>query len=652
MVPILVVALGLSLFFGEDVSPSDLSTGSPERFAPERRTAREPRADGVLVFDGSGRPHRVRRLGAAAPVAGRSASEVPNWIGHLHSDAVSEPFFSEQWSLANTGQTVNGTTGLAGADIGALEGWRSTTGDSSVLVAFLDGGVDIHHPEFAGTLAYNALERSGKAGVDDDRNGFVDDTLGWDFVRNDPGARDVGGHGTATASLVAAQWNGTGLAGIAPKVRLLPIRVADGGARVSLQQLLDGIAYAVRRKARIINLSLGGLPAESQLDKAIAAAVDSGAVVVVSAGNEAVNLELSPRYPAAARIPGMVVVGASDVRDRPSYYTNTSDSLVDLSAPGDGLLAAGLPDADTLWTEGFESGLAGWTQTGTTYLWGTQTTLGSTWLSDSPTGNYPRNRTRSITSPLLNAQRRRGLLLDLSVRGSLPGSDWFLVEVSTDTTFAKVSDTVWVASAWSEDSVYRTVLDLGAADGLPCKVRFTLGSDGSTSTADSGVQVDNLVLRARDLPQPALGAYVRVWGTSFSAPLTTGVLALMASLAPAAPPESLVATLLRGARPVATLAGSTRTGARLWMPGALAAWQQPVPVASRKVAAAGLVARPGVFLVREPEAWELSWTDLRGRRLGHRQGRGPQTVRFEASGPVLWSLSSGAGTFRGMVLAR
>lgn len=651
MVPSLVVALGLSLSCGEGVPVLGPSSDSV-RFFSERQGARAPRADGVLVPDAQGRHHRVRRFGGGSPLAGRAGGEVPNWIGHLHADATAEPFYSDQWSLRNTGQTVNGVTGLVGADIGAPEGWRTTTGDSAVVVAFLDGGVDIGHPEFAGALAYNAVEKAGAPGVDDDRNGFVDDTLGWDFVRGDGVARDVGGHGTATASLVVAQWNTMGLAGVAPKVRVLPIRVADGGARVSLQQLLDGLAYAVRRKARVINLSLGGLPEQALLDRAIAEAIDSGAVVVVSAGNEAVDLDASPRYPAASRIPGMVVVGASDLRDRPSSYSNRSDSLVDLSAPGDGLLAAGIPDGDTLWTEDFEHGLAGWGNSSTTSPWGTETLQGSTWLSDSPTGNYPRNRTRSITSPLLNTQRRHGLLLDLSLRGRLPGSDWFLVEVASDTTFTKVADTVWVSSAWSEATSQRVVLDLGAADGAACKVRFTLGSDGSSTTSDSGVQLDDFVLRARDRDQPGQGAYVRVWGTSFSAPLTSGVVALMASVAPTAPPESLVQDLLRGAQAVATLSGATRTGARLWIPGALAAYKQPVPVSAPPGRSGGMVARPGVFLVRESGAWELAWTDLRGRALGRHRGQGKMSVPFSATGPVLWTLRSGAGTLRGMVLAR
>lgn len=650
MVPSLVVAFGLSLSSGEGV-PDFGPVSDPERFSAERKAARAPRADGVLVPDAHGRHHRVRRLGTSV-VAGRAGVEIPNWIGHLHADPTLEPFYPEQWALANTGQTVNGTAGLPGADIGASEAWRTTTGDSSIVVAFLDGGVDIRHPEFAGTLAYNEPERGGSAGVDDDRNGFVDDSLGWDFVRGDGVSRDVGGHGTATASLVASQWNGVGLAGLAPRVRLLPIRVADGGSRVSLKQLVDGIAYAVRRKARVINLSLGGLPDQSLLDQAIAAAVDSGAVVVVSAGNESVNLETSPRYPAASRIPGMVVVGASDVRDRPSTYSNTSDSLVDLSAPGDGLLAAGLPEADTLWSESFESGLSGWTNSSLTYPWGTESLLGSTWLSDSPTGNYPRNRTRSIVSPLLNTQRRQALLLDMSLRGRVPDNDWFLVEVATDTTFAKVSDTVWVSSGWSEAASQRVVLDLGAADGVPCKLRFTLGSDGSSSTSDSGVQLDDLVLRARDRDQPGQGAYVRVWGTSFSAPLVTGALGLMASMAPAAPPESLVQELLRGTKSVATLSGATRTGGRLWVPGALAAFKQPVSTPVQTARTVRVVARRGAFLVHDPGSWDLAWSDLRGRSLGHAQGRGGAAVPFQDVGPVLWTLRSEAGTLHGMVLAR
>lgn len=621
----------------------------------------QPSWDGVLVTR-QGRIHKVRgdRGFGARPDSTwtrrvrDSLGQVPstNWIGRLQEDPTLEPFYPDQWALANTGQEYGGVTGLPGADIGAAQAWRTTSGDSSVVVAFLDGGVDPTHPELQGQLARNLAEAEGVSGKDDDGNGFVDDSVGWDFVRRDGKVRDVGGHGTSTASVVVARWNGLGLAGLAPRVRLLPIRVADGGSRVSLQNLVDGLDYAVNRKARVVNLSLGGLPSPDLLDSAIARAVRAGCAVVVSAGNEGLDLDVSPRYPAASRIPGMIVVGASDARDRPSSYTNHSPKLVDLSAPGDALVAASIPEPDTLWTEAFESGLAGWTTGGTGTAWGTESVLGSTRLSDSPGRNYPKSTRRWIRSPRLNPSGRSGLLLSLSMRGRVNGSDYFLVECARDSGFAKVDDTLFLNGAFHQDTATEMVLDAGSVDGSPFSLRFTLVSDGLSSTSDSGVEIDDLVLRARDLPQPPGGAYARVWGTSFSAPLTTAALGLLASLHPDARPESLVQAVASGAQVVATLAGASRTGARLWVPGALRSSSDATATGGRVAVPGGLRVRPGRFDVDESGAWSLAWRDLRGRNLGRVAGTGPGSVPFAASGPVLWTLRSGSRTFSGMVMPR
>jgi len=621
----------------------------------------EPSWDGVLV-PRQGRLHKVRGgrgFGARPDSAWTNRvrdslgqDPRPNWIGRLQDDPTLEPFYPDQWALANTGQEYGGVSGLPGADIGAAQAWQTTSGDSTVVVAFLDGGLDPTHPELQGQLARNLAEAEGAPGKDDDGNGFVDDSIGWDFVRGDGKVRDVGGHGTSTASLVVARWNGLGLAGLAPRLRLLPIRVADGGSRVTLQNLVDGLDYAVRRKARVINLSLGGLPSPDLLDSAIARAVRAGCAVVVSAGNEGVDLDVSPRYPAASRIPGMIVVGASDSRDQPSYYTNRSPKLVDLSAPGDALVAASIPEPDTLWTENFESGLAGWATGGTGTAWGTESALGSIRLSDSPGKNYPKSARRWIRSPRLNTGGRSGLLLSLSMRGRVNGSDHVLVECARDSTFAKIDDTLFINGAFQQDSATELSLDAGAVDGSPFHLRFTLVSDAFSSTSDSGVQLDDLVLRARDLPQPPGGSYARVWGTSFSAPLATAAIGLLASLHPDAAPESLVQAIASGAQVVATLSGASRTGGRLWIPGAFRNLSGATPVGDRAAVPRGVRVAPGRFEVEEPGGWILSWRDLRGRSLGRIAGTGMGSVPFSASGPVVWTLRAGSRTLTGMVIPR
>lgn len=632
-------------------------------YAPEAGGARQE-WDGLIEVgrDGPRRHHRMHGDFGSRPdpdwlrgVGDSTGSRlVPNWIGTLHQAPSEEPFFPDQWSLANTAQEIEGFAGFAGADIGALRAWETTSGDSQIIVAFVDGGIDETHPEFHGRLAYNTPERSGSPGLDDDGNGFVDDSLGWDFVRGDAGSRDAGGHGTATASLVAAAWNGVGIAGLAPGVRILPIRVADAGSRVSLKSLVDGVAYASSRGARVINLSLGGLNAPDLLDSAIARAVAAGAIVIVSAGNEGMDLDVTPRYPAASRIPGMLVVGASDARDRPSGYTNTSDTRVDLSAPGDAIVAATIPDPDTLWTEDFENGLVGWVTSGTGTAWGLETYRGTSWLADSPNSNYPRSARRSIRSPRLNPDGRSALHLLVSMRGRLNGSDHVLIECARDSTFARVDDTLFLNGGFQQDSTVVLSLDPGAVDGSPFHLRFTLVSNSSTSNSDSGVSIDGLILRSRDRPQPEGGAYARVWGTSFSAPLVTGAVALLAGLRPDIGPEALAASIVGGAQVRSSLAGVSRSGARLWIPGAFTHGEAPSAVARNPRSLTSVATRHDGLVIQAEGAWTLDWHDLRGRSLGRRSGHGSGFVEWPTDrpeSPLAWTFRSSREALRGLAIS-
>lgn len=577
---------------------------------------------------------------------------VPNWIGRLHEGGgEEEPSFHEQWAFSNTGQAFDGVAGRVGVDVGAIEAWVRSSGDSAVVVAFLDGGIDPRHPDFKGKLAYNASERNGLSGKDDDGNGYVDDTLGWDFVADDPVARDLGGHGTSTASLVVAAWDGNGMAGLAPGVRVLPIRVADGGARVELADLIDGMAYAAKRGAKIINLSLGGLQGPTGIDSAIARAVRSGAVVVVSAGNEGLDLDKTPSYPASLSMRGLVVVGASTNRDSLSGYSNRSRKTVSLSAPGDAIFAATIPLADTLWTESFESGLDGWVTGGnSTVIWGTESKLGTTWLSDSPARNYANTARSWIRSPRLNPDHRSRLVLSMKLRGDLNIADALIVESAPDTSFSKAVDTIFRYGSFSQKEPIELAMDAGQ-DGQDLYLRFTLVSARPSSTSDSGVMIDDLVLRARDVPQPPAGTYARVWGTSFSAPLVTGALALLASKHPTAPLDSLVAALQDGSKQVPALATASRSGARLWIPGAFARLEASTPVREGVPGMRGLVPVRGGVRVLESGHWVFEWRSVQGRLVAREEGVGERFIATASrSGALVWRLQAPDRRFSGMVL--
>jgi subtilisin family serine protease len=139
----------------------------------------------------------------------------------------------------------------------------------------LDSGADLAHPDLAGRLWVNRGEIPGN-GRDDDRDGFVDDVHGADVVDRDRDPADANGHGTHVAGIVAARaGNGIGVAGMAPRARLMIVRVLDGSAAGSPREVARGIRYALAHGARILNLSvatrLAAPPLRAALDDAACA---------------------------------------------------------------------------------------------------------------------------------------------------------------------------------------------------------------------------------------------------------------------------------------------------------------------------------------------------------------------------------------------
>jgi subtilisin family serine protease len=243
---------------------------------------------------------------------------------HMLSD---DTLFGQQWALENTGQFG----GLADADMDVPAAWQLSTG-AGATVAVVDTGVDAGVADLAGQLTGNPGEIAGN-GVDDDRNGLVDDWRGWDFVAGDNDAADENGHGThVTGTVAALAGNGIGIAGVAPGAHVLPVRALDdegAGTDSSIAQAFD---YAGDLGARIVNASLGGAGSSQTLTDAIAA--HPGTLYVVAAGNRNANTDVSPVFPCTSPAPNVLCVGATDDRDARAPYSNYGAATVDVFAPG------------------------------------------------------------------------------------------------------------------------------------------------------------------------------------------------------------------------------------------------------------------------------------------------------------------------------
>jgi len=232
--------------------------------------------------------------------------------------------------------------------INAPEVWNQNITGNGIVVAVVDSGVDYNHPDLDGNIWRNADEIAGN-GIDDDRNGYIDDIRGWDFVGSDnnPMDLDPDGHGTNIAGAIAAERNNFGITGVAPNAKIMPVRVLPAFGSGSVNNIAAGIRYAADNGAKVINLSLGNEFVPSDLvNNAIQYANNKGSVVVIAAGNLG---DIQPAYPARNADSLGIAVGSIDVRGRMADSSNRAGSR-----PLDYLVAPGVEIVSTTVDEDYE----------------------------------------------------------------------------------------------------------------------------------------------------------------------------------------------------------------------------------------------------------------------------------------------------------
>ncbi len=243
--------------------------------------------------------------------------------------------------------------------------WDVTTGSQDVVIAVLDSGVDLDHPDLAGNIWMNTGEIPGN-GIDDDLNGFIDDVHGWDFVQGsaDPNPKfdgawtDTGmSHGTVVAGIAAAVGNNAaGISGVVWTSRVMSVRVLDGSGLGDTLTIAEGVNYAVAKGADIINLSLVGSTNSQVLQEAITNAAQHGALVVAAAGNNNVNLATTPQYPVCND--NVIGVAATDELDHKTSFSNYGP-CIDISAPGINMTSTVFYSPGQGFTDYYQSGWYG-----------------------------------------------------------------------------------------------------------------------------------------------------------------------------------------------------------------------------------------------------------------------------------------------------
>ena len=222
-------------------------------------------------------------------------------------EGIPDPKFAEQWGLANAGDT----------DIDVTEAWAVSRGVATTMVAVIDTGVAVAHPDLAGARLRTDID--------------------YDFINNDNNADDDNGHGTHVAGIVAASTdNGIGVAGICANCEILPIKVLDAEGSGDVSVIAQGLRYAADQGADIANMSLGMDPncgCSETIANAINYAYERGLFMIAAAGNDGID---KIGYPASSS--RVLAVGATNISGGRAYFSNYGTGL-DIVAPGQDIVS-------------------------------------------------------------------------------------------------------------------------------------------------------------------------------------------------------------------------------------------------------------------------------------------------------------------------
>jgi len=545
---------------------------------------------------------------ATRPLSGRTGTWNETSPGFVLPD---DPFLREQWWLFNFGQQVGQRVdGKADADVRAPEAWSITTGSPDVVVAVLDFGIDYDHPDFDGQLWTNVGETgSGREanGVDDDGNGYVDDWRGWDFIGADNDPLDESGHGSPVSSVLAAKGgDGVGITGIAPGVRIMPLRVADTGVDQTITPA--AIEYAARMGARIVVQSYttepSGLFDKSDAETA-AMLAHPELLFVTGAGNDGNDYRnfdgRTGNKPCNnPTVPNLICVAGTDRFDEPWSESTFGIGRVHIAAPAESMLVAVRP-REVVASDGFDD----------PGKWSPATDFQGYWAAEgpAPTFSFETDDTASdgrvlrisqSTSGTASAgvlrynQRvdltgRTGCDVNARVGGEMSGAGGLslgLFRERDERRNAFGGELALIGNDLDdagELAPFSSVADASEPLELAVKAETRRGSDATIDVRIDGVDVDCWN------PQHGDRDYEYWAGTSFATPLVAGVAALVASAEPQLDTMQIRHAVLESAEKIPALEALVQTGGRV---DAFAALQRAAEIAEDE---AGEAAGPVSF---------------------------------------------------------
>ncbi|MCE3010690.1 MAG: S8 family serine peptidase [Proteobacteria bacterium] len=260
----------------------------------------------------------------------------PNFIYRINKTP-NDPSLGRLWGLKNIGQTDGRANGVAGVDVDAERAWDIETGNKDIIVAVIDTGVDYNHPDLKDNMWRNEEEAKGKAGVDDDGNGYVDDIYGYNFsaATAKPDPMDDHGHGSHCSGTIGAKGNdGKGIVGVAWDVRIMAVKFLAASGGGTLEGAIKSIDYAVQNGADILSNSWGGGGESQALKEAIERSNAAGTLFVAAAGNDGTSNDADPHFPSNYTVPNVLSVAAIDNKGALASFSNFGKRTVHVAAPG------------------------------------------------------------------------------------------------------------------------------------------------------------------------------------------------------------------------------------------------------------------------------------------------------------------------------
>lgn len=509
----------------------------------------------------------------------------PNYKVHTCTELPNDPRFNEAWGLHNTGQTG----GTPDVDIDAPETWERIDGARTVIVAVIDTGIDYTHPDLAADMWVNPDEIPGN-GKDDDNNDYIDDIYGINAIEENNflvagQPKDAGdpiddnGHGTHIAGIIGAvRNNGLEGAGVCPNIKMIAAKAFDITGTADIADVIECIDYIIDLKTKqsrnivAINASYGSINNITVEKEAIKAVGNAGIVFCASAGNDYIDIDKSPFYPASYAFDNIIAVTAVDHKGNQIY--NYGATAVDLGAPGVDILSTSTcysPQPTDIFFDDMESGKGKWTSGGTNDSWEISKNQEEFknpdfpvpspphFWSDSPDKYYAPNTDAWLMIKQdidLSDYQEQDVYIGFSAALDIEKrADHAYVEVSGDSgsTWDILMDFSGYNNSWQTGYYFLVPEDVKTEN---FRLRFRLKSDYTAECP--GWLIDDIGVGTTI----TYGSKM-LSGTSMAVPYVTGAVAFLAALYPLDKPAQRIARILDNTSPLQSLQGKCVSGGLL-----------------------------------------------------------------------------------------